>query len=264
MTAPSVLVEQHGSVRWLILNRPEHRNAMNDDMIGLLSSHARDAEQDSATSVIVVAGEGKSFSAGGDFRHFLAMDESEGILPFLERVSECFARIEASTKPWIAAIQGHAVAGGLELALVCDAVIAAHGTLIGDAHLNNRLLPGAGSSVRLERAIGKANARWMHLSGELQQAEEFTAIGWIRDVVPINELRSRAQRLALRLAAHDQAAQQNMKRLLLSLEDRRASEGLRRELEAFGDNWVEHDVPSALRAFLSTRTTQNSREIDHD
>jgi len=266
VTCPPVLVEQHGSVRWLILNRPDHRNAIDDEMIGMLDGLALDAERDPATSVIVVAGEGKSFSAGGDFRHFLAMDESGAILPFLERISTCFARIEASAKPWVAAIHGHAVAGGLELALVCDAVIAAHQTLIGDAHLNNRLLPGGGSSVRLERAIGRNNARWLHLSGELQRAEDFISMGWIREVVPGGELRARAQDLALRLASRDSAAQQAMKRLLFSLQDQNVGERLVRELEAFGSNWVAQDVPSALGTFLRERTSRrvDKAEVRHD
>lgn len=256
MIAPPVLVEQHGPVRWLILNRPERRNAMDDEMIEMLDEQARTAERDPATSVIVIAGEGKSFSAGGDFGHFLAVDETEGVVSFLERVSGCFDRIESSAKPWIAAIHGHAVAGGLELALVCDAVIAARGTLVGDAHLKNKLLPGGGSSVRLERAIGRNNARWMHLSGEMQQVETLVASGWIRDVVVGEQLRSGAQDLALRLAQRDSAAQQDMKRLLVSLQDRSAHEGLVDELEAFGRNWIAQDVPTALRYFLGERRSR--------
>jgi len=260
MTGDSLRVEQRGPIRWLFLNRPERRNALNDEIITLLEEQADAADADPATSVVVIAGEGASFCAGGDFGHFLSEDDDGEIVSFLGRISACLSRIEASAKPWVAAIHGHAIAGGLEIALVCDAVIAAEATWIGDGHVNNRLIPGAGSSVRLERAVGKSTARWMHLSGELVSAEDLARTGWIRSVVPPLELRSRAQGLAGRLASKDSRAQQNLKRLLNSQVDLDTATSLQRELDAFGQNWVENDTASALRAFLAARGTPAAQE----
>lgn len=253
MTGGSIRIEQRGAVRWLLLNRPERRNALDDSITTALEEQVADIDADPGTSVAVVAGEGPSFCAGGDFGHFLAVG-TDGVVPFLARLSACFSSIEASPKTWIAALHGHAIAGGLELALVCDVVIAAEATLIGDGHLINRLLPAAGSSVRLERAVGKGFARWMQLSGESLPAERLASTGWIHELVPVDRLRACAQQCAERLAARDPVAQQNMKRLLLEVEGLPDADALLAESAAFGRNWVETDVPSALRRFLEHRT----------
>lgn len=256
MTDDVLRAEQRGSVRWLYLNRPRQRNALNEEVTAALEVQVASIEADPATSVVVITGEGSSFCAGGDFRHFLASGD-DGVVRFLTRLSACVTRIEHSSKPWIAALHGHAIAGGLELALACDVVIAAEDTMVGDGHLNNRLLPAAGSSVRLERAVGRSTARWMHLSGEPQPVTSLT--GWIREVVAPARLRERAQELAERLAALDAGAQQNMKRLLLDVEERDADAALRLELDAFADNWTQRDVPDALARFLATRSAPTER-----
>jgi enoyl-CoA hydratase len=251
-------VEQHGPVRWLILNRPNRRNAINDELISALLHQAESVDEDPATSVVVIAGEGPSFCAGGDFQHFLSVDQEGKIMDFLSRISACLTRIESSPKPWVAAVHGHAIAGGLEIALVCDVVIAAADTLIGDGHINNGLIPGAGSSVRLERAIGKGWARWLHLSGELQLAQDLLPTGWIREVVPFDELRARAQKVAEQLASQNSQVQQSFKQLLNAQAALGAN--LQRELDAFEANWVQNDVPSALRAFLAQRGSDKRKD----
>ncbi|MFF2486148.1 enoyl-CoA hydratase/isomerase family protein [Microbacterium sp. NPDC058062] len=252
-TAP-LLVDQRGDVRWLLLNRPDRRNALDEQLTAALEEQVEDIEHDDRTSVVVVAGEGPSFCAGGDFRHFLSLADGDRVVGFLSRLSACLARVEASPKPWVGALHGHAIAGGLELALVCDVVIAAEGTRIGDGHVNNHLLPGAGSAVRLERAIGKGNARWMHLSGESLSAEELMPTGWIRELVPAAALRDRAQALAAQLASRHFGTQQNMKRLLGEVWNLEQDDALARELNAFEANWTESDVPSALHGFLARRS----------
>lgn len=258
MTGGPLRVEQRGSVRWLFLHRPERRNALNDELTVALEAQVADIAADPATSVVVLAGDGPSFCAGGDFRHFLAVNDGDGVVAFLTRLSACVTQIENSPKPWIAALHGHAIAGGLELALVCDVVLAADGTLIGDGHVNNNLLPGAGSSVRLERAVGKGRARWMHLSGESQRAEDLESTGWIHAVVPAAALMDRTQEIAEALASRDSAVQQNMKLLLSTADDLSTPEALAHELDAFGRNWRENDVPAALTRFLSQRGAATS------
>ncbi|WP_447590416.1 enoyl-CoA hydratase/isomerase family protein [Microbacterium lacticum] len=255
MTAEPLRVEQSGSVRWLILNRPERRNALDEQITIALEEQVRLVEGDPTTAVVVIAGEGPSFCAGGDFRHFLAVAENDGVVPFLTRLSAVLERIEGSSKPWVAALHGHAIAGGLEIALVCDVVVAATGTAIADGHVTNRLLPAAGSSVRLERAVGKSTARWMHLSGEPQSAEELYRLGWIHEVVPGADLRDRAQLIAERLAQRHSGTQQNMKRLLTAIDRMDAAAALHRELDAFGENWERSDTEAALRTFLGRRAS---------
>jgi enoyl-CoA hydratase len=254
MTSMVLKVEQRGPVRWLLLNRPAQRNALNGAIADALSAQIDDIADDPDTSVIVLAGEGLGFSAGGDFRQFLELDKDDLVLDFLSELSAIMTRIEHSPKPWIAALHGHAIAGGLELALACDVVIAAEGTAIGDGHVNNKLLPGAGSSVRLERAVGFGTARWMHLSGQPMTAEELQHTGWLRDVVPPDRLRERAAELASQLAERDSVTQQNLKTLLTSIIGLSETDALEQELVAFRNNWNENDVAEALRQFLTSRT----------
>ncbi len=261
MTGGPLRVVQRGTVRWLFLHRPERRNALNDQLTAALEAQVADIAADPSTAVVVLAGDGPSFCAGGDFRHFLTVGDRDGVVAFLTRLSDCVTRIENSPKPWVGALHGHAIAGGLELALVCDVVLAAEGTLIGDGHVKNKLLPAAGSSVRLERAVGRGHARWMHLSGEPQRAEDLMVSGWIKEVVAPDALYDRAQRIAEVLASRDSSTQQNMKRLVTSLEGLPSVDALALELDAFGHNWSQNDVPTALTGFLADRGTAEERRI---
>lgn len=264
MTAPELLTHQQDGIRWLTLNRPERRNALTPGLIAALDAQAADLEVDDSVRVVVVRGAGASFCAGGDFTAFLEAPEDEGPVRFLSDLTDCFARIEQSSKTWIAVLHGHAIAGGLELALVCDVVLAAHDTLIGDGHVNNRLLPAGGSAVRLERAVGKGLARWMHLSGDLLSVAELLQTGWIREVADRDSLDDMAHRVASRLASIDGGVQQRMKRLVAQVAEASPEAGLAQELRAFEENWTAADVPAALRSFLagrSARTVERREEV---
>lgn len=250
-------VEQLGPIRWLRLNRPAARNALNAELIAALAAQVTDAEADPQTAVVAIAGNGSSFCAGGDFRHFLELhDRGDNPADFLATVSDCFARIEASPIPWVAVLHGHAVAGGLELALACDVVVAADNTLIGDGHLNNQLLPAGGSSVRLPRAVGHGLSRWLLLTGELLPAGEFADTGWIRRVVPEHELTATADALCAQLAAAASPAQGALKTLLHRIQEAPPAKALKDELDAFAENWSTGGPPDALRTFLNNRSSQ--------
>ncbi len=253
---PAVVVEQAGAVRRLVLNRPAQRNAIDPRLLAQLDAALAAAARDADVSVVVLAGRGPSFCAGADLRHLLSLREQPGEpAAWIAEISAAVARLERCPKPVVAALHGHVVAGGLELALACDAVLAAEGTLIGDGHARNRLLPGAGSSVRLPRAVGMPLARWLLLSGELLAAERFAAAGWLHAVVPAERLEDEAHALARRLAAASGPAQRNAKALLAELEELSPADGLAAELRAFERNWAEADAAAALEAFLARRCT---------
>jgi len=250
-------VEQRGTVRWLLLNRPKRRNALNAALIEALDKQITSAEADPDTAVIAVAGNGPSFCAGGDFHHFLHLhDRGDNPVDFLTEVSACFSRIAASAKPWVAVLHGHAVAGGLELALACDVVVAADTTLIGDGHLNRRLVPAGGASVRLPDAVGRGLSRWLLLTGELLPATAFADTGWIRAIVPEADLDATATRICHQLADRHSPAQQRLKTLLHRIDGIAPEQALREELATFADNWSASSVADALRAFLAPRTTK--------
>ncbi|MFL5997306.1 MAG: enoyl-CoA hydratase/isomerase family protein [Streptomyces sp.] len=252
-----LIVEQRGTVRWLLLNRPERRNALNAALIEALDKQITSAEADPGTAVIAVAGRGPSFCAGGDFHQFLELhDRGDNPVGFLTDVSACFNRIAASPKPWVAVLHGHAVAGGLELALACDVVVAADSTLIGDGHLNRRLVPAGGSSVRLPGAVGRGLSRWLLLTGELLPATAFAHTGWIQATVPEADLEATVTRICRQLADRSSPAQQRLKTLLHRIDGMPPEQALREELATFADNWQAGSVADALRAFLAPRTTK--------
>ncbi len=250
-------VEQRGTVRWLLLNRPERRNALNAALIEALDKQITSAEADPGTAVIAVAGNGPSFCAGGDFHQFLQLhDRGDNPVDFLTDVSACFSRIAASPKPWVAVLHGHAVAGGLELALACDVVVAADTTLIGDGHLKRRLVPAGGSSVRPPSAVGRGLSRWLLLTGELLPATSFANTGWIQAIVPEADLDATATRICRQVADQSSPAQQRLKTLLHRIDGIAPEDALREELDTFADNWTASAVPATLRAFLAPRTTK--------
>jgi enoyl-CoA hydratase/carnithine racemase len=256
-TSAPLLVEQRGPVRWLRLNRPDQRNALDSELISALDKQITAAEADPETAVVAVSGNGPSFCAGGDFRQFLKLHEhGRNPVEFLTDVSACFGRIEASPVPWVAALHGHVVAGGLELALVCDVVVAADTALIGDGHVNNRLTPAGGSSVRLAGAVGRGLARRLLLAGELLPASDFAHTGWIHSIVPEADLDATATRICDLLASRHTPAQRELKTLLHRIQGLTPEAALRAELATFAQNWSASSVADALNGFLDARPTK--------
>ncbi|APE34909.1 enoyl-CoA hydratase [Nocardia mangyaensis] len=254
-SAPVVLVNHTGAIRTLTLNRPHRRNALDPELVDALDAALTEAEQDPHTRCLVLTGAGPSFCAGADLQHFLSLaDAPGGPTRFLRRVSAVVTRLEASRLPVVAALHGHAVAGGLELALACDVVVVADTTLIGDGHIRNNLLPAAGSSVRLPRKLGDSTARWLALTGQLVPAQQLAGTGWLHAVVPAEEVHARARTAAVELAEASGPAQSAFKALLHTLTTLDEQQGLARELADFEQHWNTTDVPASLTAFLHSRT----------
>lgn len=248
-------VEQYGAVRRLLLNRPRQRNALDAELVDALTNALTDAEHDAATRAVLIAGAGASFCAGADLRYLLSLHVAGNTpVPFLRTVSALTRRLETSSLPIVAVLHGHAVAGGLEIALACDVVVAEAGTLIGDGHIRNHLVPGAGAAVRMRARLGDALGRWLALTGELLPAERFLSAGWLHALVEAGRGAAEGQRAAEILAAAANPAQSAYKRLLADLDESTSLEGgLDLELDAFDRHWANYDVPDALRGFLIRR-----------
>ncbi|WP_235748413.1 enoyl-CoA hydratase/isomerase family protein [Nocardia coffeae] len=254
-------MEQHGQVRLLTMNRPQRRNALNANLIEALNRALGTAESDPGTAAIVLLGAGHSFCAGADLNYLLELDgRGETPTPFLRTVSALATRLETSPLPIVAALHGHAVAGGIELALACDIVVAATGTLIGDGHIRNNLLPAAGAAVRMPHILGHAIARRLALTGELIRADRLADTGWPHEVVPEGEVVAVAVRIAQTLAQVHGPAQSGYKRLLARTSTLPADAALAQELEAFDDHWAAHDVAASLRQFINRPNTSRSEQ----
>ncbi|MER6960385.1 enoyl-CoA hydratase/isomerase family protein [Streptomyces sp. NPDC000618] len=249
----AVLTEQTGAVRRIRLNRPESRNSINPDLIESLDAAVADAMRDPDTEAVVISGNGPSFCAGADLRHLLELARTGGDpLAFLGTVSACFTRLEVAPKPVIAAVHGHVVAGGLELALACDAVVARAGTVIGDGHIRNGLLPGAGSSVRLPRKVGEPLARRLVLTGELLPAEHFVPSGFVQVVAEDEEFEATVTTVARSFTGLP-PGQAWLKQLLA---DPGVPEALLQELEVFAEHWREQDIAAKLTHFFDQRAVR--------
>lgn len=255
LTAPDaapLLVQQRGRARWLFLNRPERRNALNPLLVDHLRRAVAEAMSDPCTAVVVIAGNGPSFCAGADLQHLHAVAARGGDpLAFLSAVSECFTEIERSPKPVAAAVHGHVVAGGLELALACDVVVAQSGTMIGDGHVRNGLLPAGGASVRLPRKVGEPLARWLMLTGKLLPAEAFTASGFVHAVAPADRFDHVMALMLNELCSAAGPAHGHLKQLLSDLHHGGQDEALGQELATFASNWRDTDIAAALARFAS-------------
>lgn len=211
MTA--VEVEQRGPVLWARINRPERANACGSEvMVGLESWLRRGRDAD--VRVLVLTGTGASFCAGADLKEAAALaQDEESLLAFLLRGRDLVCAIRDAPRPVLAAVNGAAYAGGLELVLACDIAVAGGSARLGDRHLAQGQVPGWGSSALLPVAVGRAAATRLLLSGEAVAAPEALRIGLVSEVVDDQDLDARVTELATAVAGHDEPAVARMLRL---------------------------------------------------
>lgn len=254
--AQSILVTGRGSgIARITMNRPAHRNPLDKDTVRQLHAAVQSLEADPAVSVVVIRGAGGHFSAGGDMKGYVDLyKDSDAFRAFLEDFHGLLNDMERSRKVYVAVIDGYCVAGGLELLLACDIVIAAASAKIGDGHLKFGQLPGAGGSQRLPRAVGPVHARLLMLTGELIDAAEAARIGLVSRVVADEALDSTVMTLVDRLSGFSPLGLAGMKRLVhIALRDE-LDTGLRAELE-YVHNYAttSEDATEGLRAFQDKR-----------
>ena len=254
MSFQALQYERRGGAVWLWLNRPEALNALSPVLIGELMEACERAETESGIAALVLSGRGRAFCAGADLKHILtATDDTEGLRRFVGTALKLMNRIEAFPLPTIAAVNGIAVAGGLELLLACDLVLAADSAMIGDAHVNYGLLPGGGSSIRLPRKIGPTRAKRLLFSGETIPAAEAQAIGLVNQVVPAGELERTVEALVARLAEKSPLTLRRMKRLVDDGLQASHDAALRLEMIAWEAHAHAEDLREGLAAFSQKR-----------
>jgi enoyl-CoA hydratase/carnithine racemase len=228
----SVEVKRSAHCVTLVLNRPEKLNPLDRHTVALLLSHVRELEADPSVGTVVLTGAGRAFSAGGDLDGYVGLyQDPPAFRLFLESFHGLLAAMEASEKIYIAAVNGACVAGGLELMLACDLVLASASARIGDGHLNFAQLPGAGGSQRLPRAIGCLRAKHLILTGQMWTAEQSLLAGLVSEVVPDGELEARCEALAAQMATRSAATLRGAKVLVNAAMTSSREAGLLFELE---------------------------------
>ncbi len=251
----NIELEWHDAWVRLTLTRADKLNPLDWATVRELKAAVAEIEARADIFAVVVTGRGRSFSAGGDLDGYIHLYANpDKFSAFLEDFFDMLNAIEASSKIYIAAINGVCVAGGLELLLACDLVIAAESAKIGDGHLNFGQLPGAGGSQRLPRAIGMLRAKKLMLTGDLVSADEAKEMGLVGDVVPDADLQSAAEALVKNLGGKSRVGLRGAKHLAnLTLTTDLAS-GLRQEIE-FVHRYAttEPDATEGLIAFKEKR-----------
>lgn len=244
-----------GPVAWIRLMRPQVLNAINDELIDDLAAALDAVEADPAIRVVIVTGTGRAFCAGADLTA-IGTDsgaDPERLVGFVRRVATVIDRMAGFSKPLIAAVNGLAVAGGLELVLACDLVVAAEEAVLGDAHANYGLLPGAGGAARLARVVGPTVAKYLALTGDCLPAADLVQLGLVNLVVPGAELADKAEALARRIAAHSPAGIAQMKRLIDDGLQQPLDGALRLEQVAMAAHAHSRDLQEGLAAFREKR-----------
>lgn len=201
-TEPLLCEERHG-VGYITLDRPQALNALTLEMLNALDWALDQLSRSDSLRCVVLLGSEKSFSVGADLKE-LEIDE-EGCLvlgsdSFVGHLTRSLLRLERHPTPVIAAVRGWALAGGLEIVLCCDIVIAGEGARFGDAHANYGLLPGGGGSARLPRWVGRMRAREMMFTGDSYSAAEMQKAGLVSRVVADADVPETARLLAGKLA----------------------------------------------------------------
>ena len=192
----NIKLEKENSVATIRLNRPDALNALSPELLSEVSCAVAELEKDEGIKALVVRGEGRAFCAGADLTFFEAAFSAPGQLSdFIAKLNNCLFQLEALPVPVIALVHGFALAGGLELMLACDMVIAADNARIGDQHVNFGLMPGGGATQRLPRRIGMQRGMELLTTGRWLSGTEAADWGLVLRAVPANQLDQQLEEL---------------------------------------------------------------------
>jgi len=248
-----VLVERKGNVALVTLNRPEAMNAINTEMAQSLSRVFSELDSDDETRVIVLTGAGeKAFSAGADLKERVGLS-LQGLEAQRRMLVKAFDAVGSARKPVIAAVNGYALGGGFELALLCDFIIAGDHAKLGLPEVKRGIIPGGGGTQTLPRLVGKAVAKQMIFTGEPIDAQEAFRLGIVVKVVPGSKVVDEALEMAEVIARNAPLAVIQAKRAIdvgveIDLQSGRAF-----ELEAYNVCLRSEDREEGLRAFAEGR-----------
>ena len=251
MSFEMIIAEKRGRVGLITLNRPKALNALNDQVVNEITAALNDFESDEGIGAIVITGSEKAFAAGADIgamASFSYMDayKSEYITRNWERVKTC-------RKPVIAAVAGFALGGGSELAMMCDIIIAADTAKFGQPEVKLGTLPGAGGTQRLPRAVGKAKAMDLCLTGRMMDAAEAEKAGLVARVIPAEQLLEETLKAAQTIAGFSLPVVMMIKESVNRAFESSLNEGLLFERRVFHAAFALEDQKEGMAAFAEKR-----------
>jgi enoyl-CoA hydratase len=251
MSFEAIKTEQKGRVGLITLNRPKQLNALNPQLMQELGKALQAYDVDDGIGAIVITGNEKAFAAGADIgvmKDYSYMDAY--MADYITRDWEHLRRIR---KPVIAAVAGYALGGGCELAMACDIIVAAETAKFGQPEINLGVMPGAGGTQRLPRAVGKAKAMDMCLTARMMDAQEAERAGLVSRVVPVDKLMDEAMAVAEKIAGYSLPAVMMLKESINRAYESALSEGILFERRLFHSQFGLADQREGMAAFLEKR-----------
>jgi enoyl-CoA hydratase len=245
-----ILHETDGHVGIIKINRPKVLNALNPQLMTMLAEQMEAFDKDADIHVMLLAGSERAWAAGADIGD---MAEQTAISMYERDQFATWDRIKRIKKPIVAAVRGFALGGGCELMMLCDIIVASDNAQIGQPEINIGVMPGAGGTQRLTRAVGKAVAMDVILSGRFLTAKEALTAGLISRVVPKEHWYSEAMKLAQELAKKPPLALKIAKEAVLTANEMSLSDGLAHERKLFYMLFATEDQKEGMRAFVEKR-----------
>jgi len=238
------------NVALIQLNRPKELNALNLEMMSEIRDSLISLDKDDSIRVIIITGNERSFAAGADIKQMA--DKSPVDMLKIDQFST-WDQIRKTKKPLIAAVSGFALGGGCELSMTCDMIIASETAKFGQPEIKIGVMPGAGGTQRLTKAIGKARAMELILTGNFLSAEEALKHGLVNKVVPVEMLMDATRELALQIAKMSPVATQLAKEAINRSFETHLDEGLTLERKNFYLSFSSEDQKEGMKAFIEKR-----------
>lgn len=252
MPFETIILEKAEGVGIITLNRPNALNALSSKLLTELETAVQDCERDKEIKVVVITGTGRAFSAGADLKELSGTDPEKtiSVIRIFHRV---FNVIENLEKPVIAAINGLALAGGLELVMACDLAVLAEDAKIGDQHANFGLVPGGGGTQRLPRLIGIRRAKELMLTGVWLSPKEALEFGLVNKVAPTGRLMETVKELTDNLVKKSPMASKTIKYLVNDGMKMNLDVGLALEIKEVRKHFQTEDIKEGISAFIERR-----------
>ena len=250
----TIVLETIGAVARITLYRPEQLNALNDELMDELGVALHDFDNNPEIAAIIITGSDKAFAAGADIKAMAELDfETAYTQNFITRNWDAIGSVR---KPVIAAVAGFALGGGCELALACDTIIAADNAQFGQPEIKLGIIPGAGGTQRLTRAIGKAKAMDMILTGRMMDATEAERAGLVSRIVPLDQLFDESLKMAQTIARYGRISTMMAKESVNVAFEQSLAAGLQFERRAFHSLFATADQKEGMAAFIEKRKAE--------
>ncbi len=249
----NIIVETKGKVGIIRLNRPQALNALNPALIAEFHQAVTALEADANISCMIVTGSEKAFAAGADIKE---MAEKSYLDAYMSNLAATWDPPARARKPIIAAVAGFALGGGCEIAMMCDFIIAADNAKFGQPEIKLGVIPGIGGTQRLTRAVGKAKAMDLTLTGRMMDAQEAERCGLVARVVPLASLMDEAMKAAETIASMSLPALMAAKEAVNVAFETTLAEGIRFERRTFHALFATQDQKEGMVAFIEKRTPE--------